>query len=185
MKNLKKPSDIYNNNKYSTTISRSFTINWISLLFFAILFSPFIVPILLKANHIILLSIINSFDISICILIIVCCIIQMTIKIKIFILKAYIPDFPFNDDANKTKDDLSLGLIYIIFYLFILIVQIYFLVYDILRCKKELLKRKSLGEIKPLNLKNETKEKTFLEKENNNAPETPQPSDYWISNIKN
>ena len=109
----------------------------------------------------------------------------MTIKIKIFILKAYIPDFPFNDDANKTKDDLSLGLIYIIFYLFILIVQIYFLVYDILRCKKELLKRKSLGEIKPLNLKNETKEKTFLEKENNNAPETPQPSDYWISNIKN
>ena len=102
----------------------------------------------------------------------------MTIKSKIFILKAYIPDFLFNDDANKTKDDLSLGLIYIIVYLFILIVQIYGLVCDILRCKKELLKRKSLGEIKSLNLKNETKEKTFLEKENNNAPETPQPSDY-------
>ena len=102
----------------------------------------------------------------------------MTIKSKIFILKAYIPDFLFNDDANKTKDDLSLGLIYIIVYLFILIVQIYVLVCDILRCKKELLKRKSLGEIKSLNLKNETKEKTFLEKENNNAPEIPQPSDY-------
>ena len=126
MKNLKKPSDIYNNNKYSTTISRSFTISWICLLFFAILFSPFIVPILLKANHIILLLIINSFDISICIIIIVCGIIQMTIKSKIFILKAYIPDFLFNDDANKTKDDFSLGLIYIIVYLFIFIVQIYF-----------------------------------------------------------
>ena len=68
MKNLKKPSDIYNNNKYSTTISRSFTISWICLLNFAV-------------------------DISICIIIIVCGIIQITIKNKIFILKAYIPDF--------------------------------------------------------------------------------------------
>ena len=93
MKNLKKPSDIYNNNKYSTTISRSFTISWICLLNFAVSFSPFIIPILLKVNHIILLSIINLFDISICIIIIVCGIIQITIKNKIFILKAYIPDF--------------------------------------------------------------------------------------------
>ncbi len=93
MKNLKKPSDIYNNNKYSTTISRSFTISWICLLNFAVSFSPFIIPILLKVNHIILLSMINLFDISICIIIIVCGIIQMKIKNKIFILIAYIPDF--------------------------------------------------------------------------------------------
>ena len=107
----------------------------------------------------------------------------MIIRSKLFLLTSYMPDFIFNDDAKKIKNQKA-GLIHFLAYLCLLIFQIPFLIINIYK-----LKLKNLGMETPLITKNEkSTELSLKEKDNNNTPNTeednntpntPQPSDFW------
>ena len=190
LKILKKPSDINNNNKdkYEKIRSKSFKTSFICIIILGVSF-VFSSPAHLECEETVEPQIIiNCYVILMCLIIIIGGIIQMVIRSKLFLLTSYIPDFIFNDDAKKIKNQKA-GLIHFLAYLCLLIFQIPFLIINIYK-----LKLKNLGMETPLITKNEkSTELSLKEKDNNtpnteegnNTPNTPQPSDFWEKTTQN
>ena len=190
LKILKKPSDINNNHKdkYEKIRSKSFKTSFICIIILGVSF-VFSSPSYKDCEEIDEPKIIiNCYVILMCLIIIIGGIIQMVIRSKLFLLTSYMPDFIFNDDAKKIKNQKA-GLIHFSAYLCLLIFQIPFLIINIYK-----LKLKNLGMETPLITKNEkSTELSLKEKDNNtpnteegnNTPNTPQPSDFWEKTTQN
>ena len=123
--------------------------------------------------------IVICYIISICLIIIICGIIEMAMENKLFLFNGYIPDFIFNDDVNKIKNK-KVGLIHMLSYLFIFIIQIPLLIINIHKFKN-----KDLKEKKPLISENEKSTELSLKKENYIIPDSPQSSDFWNPDTQN
>ena len=183
LKILKKPSDINKNNKYCKKMTTSFRVSWICLLVFGILCVMGLPPLVVNFFDIIIIQIIvKLFSILVCLTIIICGIIQIIMKNKLFLITSYIPDFIFNDDTKNIKNQFNVGLVYSISYSFIALINILFLIMEFNKCKNN---RKYSEKKTPLISGNEKKTELSHVKESNDTPETPQPSDNWIYNTQN
>ena len=183
LKILKKPSDINKNNKYCKKMTTSFRVGWICLLvigIFSVMGLPGLVFEFLDIT--ILQIIVKLFLILVCLTIIICGIIQIIIKNKLFLITSYIPDFIFNDDTKNIKNQFNVGLVYSIAYSFIVFINIPFLIIEFNKYKKN---KKNSEKKTPLISGNEKKTELSHVKENNVTPDTPQPSDNWIYTTQN
>ena len=186
LKILKKPSDINKNNKYCKKMTTSFRVGWICLLVFGI-FSVMGLPGLVFEflDITILQIIVKLFLILVCLTIIICGIIQIIMKNKLFLITSYIPDFIFNDDTKNIKNQFNVGLVYSIAYSFIVFINIPFLIMEFNKYKNN---RKNSEKKTPLISGNEKQTELSHVKENNDTPDTPdtpQPSDNWIYTTQN
>ena len=179
IKNLKKPSNINkNNDKYLKIMNKYYIVCFIFVIILGASFLFICQPIMGEEGTIRQIIVI-CYIISICLIIIICGIIEMAMENKLFLFNGYIPDFIFNDDVNKIKNK-KVGLIHMLAYLFIFIIQIPLLIINIHKFKN-----KDLKEKKPLISENEKSTELSLKKENYIIPDSPQSSDFWNPDTQN